>query len=115
MITSPEAPPERSLQHKVYAAKDAAGEQLELYLPWPDYAGKAEVRLEVNGQLSETNAVLISRVQSKWIPVAFAALASLIILAIPIGMIKLSRMTYAVEGKPYGALATLFLEKETDT
>jgi hypothetical protein len=28
-------------------------------------------------------------------------------------MIKLSRTTFAVDGKPYGALAALFLEKET--
>jgi hypothetical protein len=111
----PEAPPDHSVQDKVYATKDATGEQLELFLPWPEYAGKVEVQLEANSQLSETNTILISRVESKWAPVAFAALAGLIILAIPVAMIKLSRMTYAVDGKPYGALAALFLEKETDT
>ena len=111
----PEAPPERSAQYKVHATKDAAAEQLELFLPWPEYAGKVEVQLEVNGQLSETNVILISRVESKWAPVALAALAGLIILVIPVAMIKLSRMTFAVDGKPYGALAALFLEKETDS
>ena len=99
----------------MYAAKEPASDQLELYLPWPDHAGKVEVQLEVNGQLSETNPVLISRIESKWGPVALAALASLIILAIPVAMIKLSRMTQAVDGKPYGALAALFLDKETGT
>jgi hypothetical protein len=112
---SAEAPPESSIQHRVYAVMDTGGDQLELYLPWPEYAGKLELELEVNGRLSETNAVLISRVESKWGPVVIAALTSLIILAIPVGMIKLSRMTYAVSSKPYGALAMLFLEKETDT
>ena len=111
----PEAPPERSAQYKVYAIKDATGDQLELFLPWPEYAGKVEVQLEVNGQLSETNVTLISRVESKWAPVALAALAGLIILAIPVAAIKLSRMTFAVDGKPYGALGALFLEKETDS
>jgi hypothetical protein len=110
----PEAP-EHSVQYKVYATKDTAGEQLELFLPWPEYAGKVDVQLVVNGQLSETNPILISRLESKWAPVAFAALAGLIILAIPVAMIKLSRMIFAVDGKPYGALAALFLEKETDS
>ena len=85
------SPPERSIQPRVYAAKEPASDELELYLPWPDHAGKVEVQLEVNGQLSETNPVLISRIESKWGPVALAALASLIILAIPVVMIKLSR------------------------
>jgi uncharacterized membrane protein YdfJ with MMPL/SSD domain len=44
----------------------------------------------------------------QWAPVALAALAGLIILAIPVAMIKLSRMTFAVDGKPYGALAARF-------
>jgi hypothetical protein len=111
----PGPPPEHLLQPRVYAAKEAAGDQLELYLPWPEFSGKVELQLAVNGQLSETNAVLISRIESKWGPVALAALASVIILAIPVVMIKLSGLTHAVDGKPYGALATLFLDQETNT
>jgi hypothetical protein len=111
----PEVPPEHPLPHKIYAAKSTASEQMQLWVPWPDYAGKVQLQLNISGQLSEVNTVLISGVQSKWSPVAFAALISLIILALPVGLIKFSRMTYAVDSKPYGVLSALFLDKETDT
>jgi hypothetical protein len=112
--------PEGVLPHTVYGTLNDS--ELDLALPWspvgwnwPDYHGKVNVRLSIDGTLSETRVVVISAIDSRFWPVACAAAVSLAILALPVALVWSRRKPYAVADRKYNVLSALFLDKETDT
>jgi hypothetical protein len=117
--SEPPPPPGQPEAHQVYAVLNPANDQLDLWLPWPDYSGKIQVQLAVtsNGtnKFSKPYEIIISGVDSRWAPVLYAAAVSLAILLLPVVLIKIGRVTYHVDQRQYGVLRALFLDKETDT
>jgi hypothetical protein len=106
----------------VYGSLDSNAKQLDLWLPWhsfayrwPDYHGTVTIRVGVNGDLSEIYTVVVSAFESRWWPATIAAVATFVILGIPILIVSGARSGRVVGDRTYGTIAALFLEKETDT
>jgi hypothetical protein len=108
--------------HRVYGWIESNARQVDLWLPWssmswvwPDYHGRVQIRLGLNNEISEPVEIVVAGVDSRWWPVVFAAITSLLILLLPVGLMRLCRTCYTINDRKFGVLAVLFLDKETDT
>jgi hypothetical protein len=115
MWSAPPQPPDKPEAHQAYATLDPSAKQLDLWIPWPDYSGKLQIQVAVNGKFSKPYDIIVAGVDWRWTPVLYAAGVSLVILLAPIALIRIGRVRYRVDQRQYGVLRALFLDKETDT